>query len=73
MNIGIRINKAISPCYGCLDREIGCHSDCLRYKAYQQECKNNRKSIAINNNSFEAHKRDNISKRLHRKSRGQLC
>lgn len=24
-----------SPCYGCEDRKVGCHSLCDRYKAYR--------------------------------------
>lgn len=27
----------IAPCYGCKDREIGCHGKCGPYQAYQAE------------------------------------
>ena len=29
--------KVQSPCLGCADRFVGCHSKCDRFTAYQQE------------------------------------
>ena len=29
--------KAKSPCLNCIDREIGCHSRCDRYKQFRNE------------------------------------
>lgn len=26
-----------SPCMNCLDREIGCHGKCLKYKEFQSK------------------------------------
>lgn len=26
-----------TPCYGCEERQVGCHGTCARYKAFQQE------------------------------------
>jgi hypothetical protein len=28
---------ADAPCYGCQDRELGCHASCEKYKAYRQD------------------------------------
>lgn len=28
------MKKMGSPCYGCPDREIGCHTDCEKYKLF---------------------------------------
>lgn len=34
----------LSPCYKCKDRQVGCHSNCKRYKAFRkriEKIKNN--------------------------------
>ena len=33
------MNKPIAPCRGCPDREVGCHSICEKYLAYDAENK----------------------------------
>ena len=30
--------KPQSPCQGCESRFVGCHSSCVKYIDYQQEC-----------------------------------
>ena len=32
-------SNCTSPCYQCVDRKIGCHGKCLKYKEYQKFCK----------------------------------
>lgn len=29
--------NTISPCYRCIDREIGCHSNCMKYAKFKQD------------------------------------
>lgn len=33
-NQGSEIMK-IAPCYNCVDREVGCHSNCNQYQRYK--------------------------------------
>lgn len=34
----IYMRKPIAPCKGCEDREMKCHSSCVRYKGWTEEC-----------------------------------
>lgn len=40
---GILYGVNDSPCYGCKDRKIGCHSKCKKYKEYDDKNKKRRK------------------------------
>lgn len=31
------MNKGETPCYGCGDRFVGCHSQCEKYKVFREE------------------------------------
>ena len=46
-------NKSSAPCGGCVDRFLGCHSQCVKYAEFI--AKNNKLKAAI----FEAKKNDN--------------
>ena len=30
-----KLPKTETPCYGCMDRVAGCHSECQKYKDFQ--------------------------------------
>ena len=36
-----------APCYGCGDRQIGCHSSCEKYAAFNRENIRRRKEKAV--------------------------
>ena len=38
-------NRIKSPCLNCIDREIGCHAHCQRYKEYSN--KNNEQKQTV--------------------------
>lgn len=40
--LGEHMKKAVSPCYKCEDRVIGCHGSCERYKLYAGVMADNR-------------------------------
>ena len=58
------------PCKGCQDRQIGCHANCQKYQAAQEEAKKAKaekmKEHAIGDMEVERSKR--ISKRRHKKT-----
>ena len=39
--------KEYSPCYGCSDREVGCHSTCESYKVYKASKDQDRETFAL--------------------------
>jgi hypothetical protein len=42
--------RLVSPCYGCEDRQVGCHGSCERYAKYHKE---NRASFAEIANAYK--------------------
>ena len=34
----IRLTSAVSPCKGCPERMLGCHSNCEAYASFRAEC-----------------------------------
>lgn len=37
MGNNLELTGSVSPCFGCEERVLGCHSICKKYKAYRQE------------------------------------
>lgn len=66
-----------APCYGCFEREIGCHSECRRYIAWKRKVDDDRKARQTaeealyrsrNNRFFDMVKRHrNRTAQFHRK------
>ena len=48
-NCGAIIRYALdniqSPCKDCLERKIGCHSECEKYNEYTERCNNERQKV----------------------------
>lgn len=64
-------NKNISPCMGCKDRQLNCHSVCADYKAFRDNLdsindtiKKSREEYKINGSQLNL-----INKRLNKMSR----
>lgn len=58
------------PCYQCDEREVGCHSECGKYKEYiaenEQRKEEHRKNYAVNDVLY-AYKKDKYSRLTGRK------
>lgn len=58
------------PCYGCDEREVGCHSECEKYKEYiaenEKRKEEHRKNYAVNDVLY-AYKKDKYSRSTGRK------
>lgn len=57
-----------APCYRCADRKLGCHSECSKYRRYDEENKKNRKERAMFNITSAA-SRDRLDRHCKRKGR----
>lgn len=42
----------ISPCMNCKEREVNCHSNCVKYKEYREKIKKKNKRIAEDTEYF---------------------
>jgi hypothetical protein len=48
----------MTPCYGCLERNVGCHGSCEKYKSWEAAHQKRRKIIAENRKQSDSqHKR----------------
>ena len=45
-------SKLNTPCYGCTDRSVGCHSECDAYRDYQKR-NAERHKVIYNNHKAE--------------------
>lgn len=51
------MKQPTSPCFGCPDRVVGCHTVCEKYIAYDNECKvlrDERLKVAEHNYTMKA-------------------
>lgn len=37
MQRALKLTPVQSPCYGCGDRQIGCHAECEKYRSFRCE------------------------------------
>lgn len=50
----------MTPCYGCLERNVGCHGTCEKYKSWEAAHQKRRKIIAENRKQSDAWHKKNI-------------